>query len=402
MKQIRDPLYGYIDVSDAELDVLNSEPVQRLRRVKQLGLSLTVYPGATHTRFEHSLGVMHLAGRVARSLDLSEPEVQANRLAGLLHDSGHLPFSHTLEEIMQEEQGYGHEEISCKIVDELAEDRTVRFPADVHRVKDMIRGEYDGVNLIANEIDVDRLDYLQRDSYETGIEHGAIDADTLIKFSSIIDGEFGFEYKALQSVESLLSSRLHMTRSVYSHDTVNVTETMLKRAVQAYLFETNKQMSDFIKLDDGLLRAELQNTNVELTDELFSRVIDRHLYKESLSYVFDSESGETIKSIADSLDNPQVHEVAIAQKANVPRKAVLINPPTYKEMDKFSVPVRDKSGTVRQLEEVSSMVEALHDLSCRSVELSVYAPPEYVNNVNEAAKEYFTGHLEQLAEIFSQ
>lgn len=400
MKNIRDPIHGYIDVSESELTVINSPQFQRLRRIKQLGLSSTVYPGASHTRFEHSLGVMHLAGRVARSLDLPEQEIKANRLAGLVHDTGHLPFSHTLERVFEESKGYGHEQISCQVVDELVDDSSVTFEADATHVKNIITGKNNGVNIIANDIDVDRLDYLYRDSYETGIDHGSVDGDTLIKFSTVIDNKFAFEHKALQAVESLLSSRLHMTRSVYSHDTVNITETMLHRAVEEYLDEKGLSVEDLTSRTDANLRMRLQNTNSSLTTEFISRITERRLYKDALRYAFDTEDKDTVKQIHATLDPPEVHEKAIAHSAGVPEKAVLVDPPRYSPLETFDVPVRLASGEVKTLEEVSSMVEALHDLARRNVELGVYAPPEHKDTVSVVAKNYFRELSEETSRIF--
>jgi HD superfamily phosphohydrolases len=150
MKHVKDPIHGYIDIPSEELSIINTPEFQRLRRIKQLGLSDTVYPSATHTRFSHSLGVMYLAGELAKSVDVSEYTIRANKVAGLLHDIGHLPFSHTIEHLLEERTGMTHEDISCNYIDDLKRRDNVTFPVDTTDIKSIINGENNIVNTVSS------------------------------------------------------------------------------------------------------------------------------------------------------------------------------------------------------------------------------------------------------------
>ena len=163
---IKDPIHGYIKLNDDEKKLLDSPQVQRLRRIRQLGLSSQVYPGATHTRFQHSLGVMSLAGRFADSLNLDEDKKQEIRTAGLLHDTGHGPFSHASENVA-EKRDIDHEDISCNVVDQLSG----KINSDTDRVKKIIKGELEIGQTVAGDIDADRIDYLMRDAHNSGLNH---------------------------------------------------------------------------------------------------------------------------------------------------------------------------------------------------------------------------------------
>ena len=212
MTYIRDSIHGYIELSDEELSIIDSSEMQRLRRIKQLGLSHLVYPSANHTRFEHSLGVMHLAGELADSLDLDQKETKTLRIAGLLHDSGHGPFSHA-SEVVAERRGISHEEISCEVVEKLENN----FSVDAEKVKRTIKGENKIGKVLAGDIDADRMDYLVRDAYNSGTEYGNIEYETIIRLAKMYEEEVCFERKAVQSLESLFTSRFHMIKSLYSH-----------------------------------------------------------------------------------------------------------------------------------------------------------------------------------------
>ena len=155
--RIRDPIHGNIPVSDSEKRLIDTEVVQRLRRVRQVSLSSLVFPGATHTRFSHSLGVMHLAGELADSLGISDSAYRTVRIAGLLHDIGHGPFSHASGDVA-ESFGRTHEERSCELIrDELAD--IIPEEVEIGRIEEYIHGDAT-VNIVAGEIDADRMDYL--------------------------------------------------------------------------------------------------------------------------------------------------------------------------------------------------------------------------------------------------
>lgn len=390
MKHIKDPIHGYIDVPEEELSIVNSEEFQRLRRINQLGLSSTVYPSASHTRFAHSLGVMHLSRKLGESIGLSENEVRENQVAGLLHDLGHLPFSHTFEEFFESRTGMSHEQISCQYIDRLVEHDSVKFPCDPKEVKNIITDEYDGINLISNEIDCDRLDYLLRDSYHTGIQLGQIEHDTLIKFAEVINNQLGFDHKSLRSIERLLDARMQMNYSVYSHDTVNITETMVDRAVRYHVDNTDVQIESFIGLDDHEMGEVLIDSDHEPSSELYLGVRNRELYKDSYYNPLNDYSQGSLSRLLDQLDEDMVrHESKISEIAGVPKHHVLVSPPTVSDVSDYKTPIRMPSGEIKKFEDVSPKPQSLRESQLMNQNLMVFAKPEHRSEVRESSNQYF-------------
>jgi len=400
VKHIKDPLHGYIDVPEEELSIINTPEFQRLRRIKQLGLSSTVYPEATHTRFAHSLGVMYLAGELADSVDVPEEQVRANQVAGLLHDVGHLPFSHTLEHLLEERANITHEDISCEYVDRISEKKNVVFPVPPENVKSIIQGDADGVNTVANEIDADRLDYLLRDSYNTGINFGRIESETLMKFAQLIDDELGFDHKSLKSVERLLDARMQMNYAVYSHDTVNITENMLTRAVELYLDNTDTTIRNLIGKDDWEIGYELTQSEVEPAAKLFTAVQNRELYKTSFSDPLQDVTAQELNRVSRILTPVHEHEARIAELCGLNRTDVLINPPQHIEVKRFTTPIRTPLGEVRELEDISPKPNALRESSRIHENIHVFTPGEHTEKVREATVDYFET-IDELAVLLS-
>lgn len=378
MKHIRDSLYNdYIEVQEDELPVLSSPYVQRLRRVHQLGLSFMVYPGASHTRFEHSLGVMHLAGQMAESLGLSDEEVEAYRMGGLLHDTGHAPFSHATERLMEREMEISHEEMSCRIVDELSDE----LPVDAERVKEVIRGEtkYD---IVAGDIDVDRMDYLRRDSMRTGLEHGRIDTSTIINFATATnEGELVFEKSSLQALEGLFHARFKMTKSVYSHHTSKIAEAMLERAVDAYL-ET-EDFEEIAQWDDYQLHAFLLADD-GYAGELYTRIANRDLYKRAVFLSDMNFERDELRRLHYEIDDRRAVEQEIAEHAGVDERYVVVDPPEPPADVEMDVKV-NINGSVQPFSELSTVTDHLDEAEWRNTILGVYCPEEYVGDIRESA-----------------
>jgi HD superfamily phosphohydrolase len=398
MKHVKDPIHGYIDIPSEELSIINTPEFQRLRRIKQLGLSDTVYPSATHTRFSHSLGVMYLAGELAKSVDVSEYTIRANKVAGLLHDIGHLPFSHTIEHLLEERTGMTHEDISCNYIDDLKRRDNVTFPVDTTDIKSIINGENNIVNTVSSDIDADRLDYLVRDSYHTGINFGKIESDTLMKFAQLIDGLVGFDHKSLKSVERLLDARMQMNYSVYSHDTVAITETMLTRSVEQYLDNTSVTILDLIGKDDSELGYELKRTDVNPAKELFLNIQNRNLYKTSFLAPLQNVTSEKVKYISEFFSQPQIHEERIAEIAGLDKTKVLIDPPNYTENEEFNIPIRTSLGTIECLEDISPKPNALRESSKIHENLHVFCPEEHIETVHMATKDYI-GTIDKINDL---
>lgn len=238
-KILNDPVYGFITIpNDLTFDLVEHPYFQRLRRIKQLGLSELVYPGALHTRFHHALGAMHLMGQAIQTLRgkghrISEPECDAAQIAILLHDIGHGPFSHVLEYTIL--QGIAHERLSLLLMQELNRQFNGRLTLAIQ----MFEGTYHRPffhQLISSQLDMDRMDYLNRDCFYTGVAEGTIGADRIIKMLDLADDHLVVEAKGILSIENFLSSRRLMYWQVYLHKTSLCAESMLVQIMRRARF----------------------------------------------------------------------------------------------------------------------------------------------------------------------
>ncbi|MBJ6118666.1 HD domain-containing protein [Pontibacter sp. BT310] len=234
-KIFNDPVYGFITVpSELLFDIIDHPYFQRLRRIKQLGLTEMVYPGALHTRFHHALGAMHLMNTALQTLksknnEISDKEFEASLIAILLHDIGHGPFSHALETAIFKE--VHHEHLSLHIMHMLNEEFGGRLGLAIDIFTDKYERRFFH-QLVSSQLDVDRLDYLNRDSFYTGVYEGKIGADRIIKMLDVANDKLVVEEKAIYSIENFLVSRRLMYWQVYLHKTVISAENMVLRAVQ--------------------------------------------------------------------------------------------------------------------------------------------------------------------------
>lgn len=382
---VRDSLHGYIELDKEEERLLDLPEMQRLRRIKQMGLTNLVYPGATHSRFEHSLGVMHVAGKFAESLGLDDERRKELRTAGLLHDLGHGPFSHASEKVVQD-HGYSHEDFSCRKIDRLEDE----FSADTDRVKKIIRGELEMGQVVAGEIDSDRIDYLQRDSHETGVEYGQIDADTIIRLAGIDSRRLVFDYKAVQALESLLTARFHMIKAVYTHSASQKAEKMLERALER-MVEDDVGPEEMMLMDDHEAHSHLLDQGGR-AEKLYSKIKDRELYKTALKWDVDRVSRDQLRELEESIESPVELEAEIADEAGLDEHQVLIDKPWTPEIQEMDVKVK-KSGRVRNLEKFSPIPEALTEAEWRLVHMSVYCPRGHRGTVKAVAEEVLQDHM---------
>jgi uncharacterized protein len=234
-KIINDPVYGFISIkSELLFDIISHPWFQRLRHIKQLGLTELVYPGAMHTRFQHALGAMHLMGIVLDNLrnkgvEISEEEYESSQLAILLHDIGHGPFSHTLEDILLKE--IHHESLSYLLMMELNQE----FDGALTLALKIFRNSYERKffhQLVSSQLDIDRLDYLKRDCFFTGVQEGTIGVDRIIAMLDVFNDQLVVEEKGIYSVENFLNARRLMYWQVYLHKTCVSAERMLVNIVR--------------------------------------------------------------------------------------------------------------------------------------------------------------------------
>lgn len=235
LKIFNDPIYGFITIPNSLIfDIIQHKYFQRLRRISQMGLSYLVYPGAHHTRFHHALGSMHLMQKAINVLRfkgvvISEDEENGLLVAILLHDIGHGPFSHAMEHSIV--NNISHEEISLRFMEELNKE----FNGSLTLAISIFKGEYPRkfmCELISSQLDMDRADYLKRDSFYTGVAEGNINSERLITMLNVVDNKLVIEEKGIYSVEKFLVARRFMYWQVYLHKTGLVAEQLLTRILK--------------------------------------------------------------------------------------------------------------------------------------------------------------------------
>jgi hypothetical protein len=340
-KIINDPVYGFINIFDEIIfDLIEHPYFQRLRRIKQLGLTHFVYPGAMHTRFQHSLGALHL---IQSSIDIirskgheiTEKEALAAKIAILLHDIGHGPLSHTLEDLWSKE--ISHEKFSLLFMNELNKE----FKGELSLAIQIFKNQYPKKflhQLVSSQLDMDRLDYLRRDSFYTGVSEGVIGSDRIIKMLNVHNDNLVIEAKGIHSIEKFLIARWIMYWQVYFHKTVISADQLigstLRRAKDLIMqgreihctssleyFLKGKYIQDdtlnilnnFSKLDDNDIAASLKtwtDSDDKVLSLLSDNMLNRKLFKIDLqNEPFDKKHIETIKDTIKSeysLDDEQV------------------------------------------------------------------------------------------------
>ncbi len=384
MTTIKDGVHDHIEVGGIGAELMETPQVQRLRRVKQLGTVPLVYPSANHSRFEHSLGVYELTERALDVLDVPEAKGRAVRAAALLHDVGHTPYSHALESLLQRYTGHTHEDVSQLLenghVAEILESHSV----DPDRVAALISGKGTLGQLLAGELDVDRMDYLPRDALHTGLPYGRIDIERLLRALQIVDGNVVLAEGNVQTAESLLMARSLMNRTVYYHHVTRITKAMLQRATLRLLESGDKKATTVARMDDSELWVAIQE--VEDAQPLAKRLANRELYKRALW----SEYGDVGQKRVDELlgtDSKSLRaiEADIADEAGVARDAVLLDVQGLPEMEESTTKVT-VNGDIRALSDQSTLVEALERAQLEQWRLGVYTPPDHVDSVGAAAE----------------
>ncbi len=279
-KIISDPIYGLIDI-DAEVvrKIIDHPYFQRLRNIKQLALTYLVYPGAEHTRFQHALGCYHLAQTAVKVLRkkgvaISPKEEEGVILASLLHDIGHGPFSHTLEYHLVKSS---HELFSVRIMEKINEQLNGRLDTAIAIYKNEYPRKFLH-QLVSSQADVDRLDYLKRDSFHSGVAEGAVGSERIIKMYDVANDELVIDSKGIFSIEKFLLARRMMYWQVYLHKTVLSAEEMLLKIVERARVLLTQKKSLFITEP---LRYFLENTITEITEEtleMFCRLDDSDIF----------------------------------------------------------------------------------------------------------------------------
>ncbi|MCX8197235.1 MAG: HD domain-containing protein [Candidatus Micrarchaeota archaeon] len=278
MIKIRDPLHGSVAISELEERILDCPQMQRLRGIRQLAAAYLVYPGANHTRFEHSIGTMALADKICRELRLEKEETQMVRVAALLHDIGHVCFSHEGESILAPYIG-DHEKIGRKMIQEGQIKDIISEQYCVKKIANVENGPLG--KIISADIGADRMDYLLRDSHYTGVAYGVIDADRLSSCLEFSEKELVLQERGLEAAESLLVARYIMFFTVYLHKTVRIANRMLQRALELAIEGGHIRPKDALGMTDAqMLQALLEAKESRPYAE---GIAYRRLYKKAYS-----------------------------------------------------------------------------------------------------------------------
>jgi HD superfamily phosphohydrolase len=357
---LRDPVWNNIRVDELTLDLVDTDVFQRLRYVRQLGWTYLVYPGATHTRFEHALGTHHLSRRTLALLceaedaaSISDEEQAIVRSAALLHDVGHYPFSHALEEI----GALHHEDVARPLITAgaVAELLKSRLGDDApSRVFDLIRGQSRSElqGLISGSLDLDKVEYLKRDAFMCGVPYGEIDVDRLTNAMVLVQDPatgrlaLGVQEKALSALESLLFAKYQMYRNVYWHHAVRSATAMYKRlvedAIQAGVVD-NESLARYT--DEGLMHR-LESA---WPTQLLIALKERKLYKRAAEWPAAELDTDAIEWIATERNRVTETENALAKQFGLVPGELLLDYPTKTQMLGLDIPVLRRSGKVERL-----------------------------------------------------
>ena len=435
MKVINDAIHGQFRLDGVREELLKTPEMNKLSHIKQLGLAHLVFPGAHHTRFEHSLGVSHLGGLMSDSIGLSEYEKTTVQVAGMLHDVGHGPYSHTLEHILHERGGMDHMSITEGIIlgdydvlrdgEESSIIKRHRIPdileshgLDPEEVAGLIRGpgaggtersllqwtegkqdfvdqDYTLAHLVHGPVDCDQLDYLLRDSHFTGVKHGVVDHLRLIECLERHSGDVAVEERGLPALEGMLVARGLMYSAVYFHRVTRVTEVMLSRAVE----RSEDNLPDAVDLQrrvDAEIWGALYNAG-DYAKDMMRRLKYRQMFKVAASRRRSDLSENVIKRLVDLATNAakrREFEDEIAIRAGLPEGYVAVDVPSEKlllsepRMSAVDIRIIGNDGKTRWFREHTPLAEALRTRQVSQDVAYVMTLPSHTDVVARLAEEH--------------
>jgi hypothetical protein len=380
MKTIKDSVHDHIEVEGVARALFDTPAVQRLRRIKQLGPAHLVYPSANHTRFEHSLGVYHLACEGLDHLGIQGKQAERVRAAAMLHDIGHAPYSHTIEEVVYRHTGKYHDDVHDLLAENEVGDVLRNHGHDPDTIADLIAGEGKLGQLVSGELDVDRMDYLVRDAHHTGVPYGTIDHARLVRELTLVDDELVLEEGNVPTAESLLLARALMNPTVYNHHVTRICRGILQRASERLLAESDVTPERLRRMDDHDMFAALRATSE--TAEYARRLGQRDLYKRAVW----AEMADVPEGVIDA-DHDEIREFErdVAETAGVEPGEVIIDVLSRPSMTESSTRVI-VNGEIRRLDQQSALVSALRHVQREQWRLGVYAPEDDTDAVGHAAE----------------
>jgi HD superfamily phosphohydrolase len=381
-KFIRDSVYGDINLNEFEVKVMDMPQFQRIRRIKQLGLISLIYPGANHSRFEHCVGTMNLASKLATKLNLSKDEIELVRMSGLLHDIGHGPFSHVSEGVLS----FPHEELTKYVIEQTSMHDLLDERFNTKDIADIINGKGELGPIISGVLDVDRMDYLLRDSHNTGVDYGVIDYERIISNLTLEDG-LVLDIKGVQAAEGALVSRYFMYPSVYQHHTTRIVNTMFRRALKREINSGKINENDMYKYDDSDIISLFRQSDDEIVRDMINRLDNRIIPKRVKTIRLDNfKNPEKLYKI--NQKTLRKAEEEIAEDYNMDKNYVFINIaeyPRFSEM-KTQVSVDNK---LYPLTEISNIIGALSKARFNIPDISVYVPIEEKERFGKLKLEHY-------------
>ena len=381
--EIKDPVHGYVYISEAEKNVIDSYPMQRLRRLRQLAGSEYVYPGANHTRFEHCVGVMFLAGKVLENPNISNlissDEADHCRIAALLHDTGHGPFSHVFEQLLLKELDKTHEDITSWVIEKSEiGDKLSKMGYNARDIAGLAVGKMQKPGrafldqIISSGIDVDKQDFIVRDTYHTGAEYGFIDIYRIIHALDVLGENLAVELGALSALEVFMIARIESFKSIYFHRVGRAAQIMLASAMEKANSELGltafKTPEEYLALDDYTVWSALRKcpASKAIINNLERRKMLKCAYERTF---YDKDT--VISNIFGRESYRQQMQQEIAKEAAVNVDSVIIDVPTVPSvpyhhavlMENMEIPVFSKSQngekTPQRLSESSKIFETL-------------------------------------------
>jgi len=381
--EIKDPVHGYVYVTDNEKSIIDTYPMQRLRRLRQLAGSEYVYPGANHTRFEHCLGVMFLAGKVVENPNLarvvSDEEAEIVRVAALLHDVGHGPFSHVFEQLLMKDLEKTHEDISSWIIEKSEiSDKLNKIGYEPTELAKLAVGKLHKPGkafwdqIISSAVDVDKQDFIVRDTFHTGAEYGFIDVFRLIHALDLLGENLAVELSALSALEAFMIARIESFKSIYFHRVGRAAQIMLATAMEKANDELGltafKTPDQYLTMDDSTVWSSLKGC--DKSKPIIEDLERRNLLKCAYERTFYEKDAMVANIFSRETYREQIQN-EIAREAGVAKEAVTIDVPAVPSvpyhnavlMDAMEIPVFSVSQTgekrLERLSDISRIFETL-------------------------------------------
>ena len=399
---IIDPIHDFVRVYDNELKIIDTPIFQRLRRIRQLSGAHLIYPGAQHTRFEHSLGVMHIASMAGQALAekgvVSSDDIQNLRLAGLLHDIGHGPFSHLFEEIFEEKRKISHEDLGRDIIlkTEIG-DIISKNGFDKKLITKLAFGDskLQFMNeIISGVLSADMMDYLLRDGYFTGAEHAKIDHHRLTHSLDVYKNKLALDKSSLVNFETMMISRYQMFKAVYFHKTVRAGEVMLLEAMdlaEGELGLSSMNLDEYLQLSDDVILAKLlnlpeHNSKLKASKKIATDYLNRNLFKS----VFET----TLTGKAITKKHMQELRGEISKKSKIDINEIFVDssntpsiPLSPSKKESKSIILLENDGNKTTAKEILiSQIKLVSAMSGFMKILRVYTPAKNRKKVEMAAK----------------